>query len=219
MLCLCAFCQTAHITPITSNNKPSYQSTMPDMSYQNTSSNDSPIGWWGLSYNPVTFYTQNNSEEVNGFTLEDDIFAQISRNFYVGFSPLNAQFIFSNKKQAGIKVLTAMLALKPAVDFAYKCELGNKDIYLLPNAGFDIGVYIIGSEYVHGSKNIKSQDINLFKDLDYNRFIFNWHTGVQLCIRGVFFNIKYEGGIAPLYSNGGQSIRVNQWHFGIGFEV
>lgn len=172
------------------------------------------LGHFGVSYNPVSVTSNGESNQMNGITLGGDIFKLIKGNFCLSFCPINAQIIFSNKKDHGVKTSTYLVSMKPSVGIGYRCVLAEDGVYLVPNAGFYIGAYLGGST---SSTGYKSQD--LFKDMGYNRFIFDWYAGVQLFIKKVSFIVKYEGGIAPIYNDNGIKVNVNQWHFGIAFHI
>lgn len=181
--------------------------------FSKTYASSDVFGHFGVSYNPVSVTSNWDSNQMNGVTLGGDIFKQIEGNLYLGFCPINGQLIFSNKKDYGVKTETFLLSMKPSIGIAYKCVFDESGVFLVPNAGFDIGAYLGGSTYIDHD----GQD--LFKDMGYNRFIFDWHAGVQLFIKKISFIVKYEGGIAPIYNDSGIKVNVNQWHFGIAFDI
>ena len=160
--------------------------------FSKTYASSDVFGHFGVSYNPVSVTSNWDSNHMNGVTLGGDIFKQIEGNLYLGFCPINGQLIFSNKKDYGVKTETFLLSMKPSIGIAYKCVFDESGVFLVPNAGFDIGAYLGGSTYIDHD----GQD--LFKDMGYNRFIFDWHAGVQLFIKKISFIVKYEGGIAPI---------------------
>ena len=180
--------------------------------YASSLNTNDVFGHMGVSYNPVSVTSNGESNHMNGITLGGDIFKQLKGNFYLNFSPINAQLIFSNKKDYGVKTETFLISMKPSIGVAYRCVFDENGVYLVPNAGFDIGAYLGGSTYIGHDEQ------NLFKDMGYKRFIFDWHAGVQLFIKKISFIVKYEGGIAPIYNDNGIKVNVNQWHFGIAFD-
>jgi len=134
------------------------------------------FGFLGLSYSPVSVVSNGDSFDMHGITLGGNVYRNITDNLYMDIDPINIQVIFSSSNDYGFKTSTFMMAMKPSLGLAYRINLNDDDIFFLPNAGFNIGAYL------GGSSSVNNDSSDLFKDMGYNRFIFDWHAGINLCM-------------------------------------
>lgn len=176
---------------------------------------DNPFvfGCGTVQYNKISMNSNGYSTSMDGVTMGAGIFFNVSGNWYADLYP-NVQVGWRMKNESGLKTADAFCSIKPSLGMSYRIPISDKcGIAIYPNAGFDIGAYVVGASGYSGYK------VDWFKDLDYNKFILNWHAGAALTVKQIVFIIRYEGYIVSLYNKNGEKLGLNQWSFGIGITI
>lgn len=152
-----------------------------------------------LQYNPLKIKGDDVFDEsVTGFSLGYNYAISLSQSVPVYLEPgIGLQYSHlskdKNRERERLERKYNMFSAKVPVSLLYKFDIANSEFSIVPNAGIDFRVNIIGKykyEYSYGNES-KSKSYNLFseddmKDEKWNRFQVGWHVGVNFMYANKF---------------------------------
>ena len=169
------------------------------------SSPSSSIDEWNtiyLQWNPSKFSPDNgNSTSFNGFSIGFNHAFSLSQSIPLFLEAgLGAQYsIWSNEvtiTKTSIDEKLTMISAKIPVSLAYKYDIPNSTISIIPNAGLDFRFNISGKlklksgDYSETYNVFDKNDMEKIEILSggetWNRFQIGWHIGVNLMFNNTF---------------------------------
>lgn len=185
-------------------------------------------GSFHISYIPYKIvnseggYSETNSN-YKGFSAGIDFDSPLGTTpllIEYGLS-LDMAFAKDSEKSSGysVEVKSTLLDLRAPVSLAYRFDIPGTSLSLMPLAGLDLGIFLLGKQKVSASYNGKTEtdEGNLFENSDNKRFIFDFHVGARLDINKFFVEYRYEGPIVHLYNKDGAKTSIRRNLIGIGF--
>ena len=147
-----------------------------------------------LQYNPITMkYDDGDSETLTGVSLGFNHAFSLSQSVPLYLEPgIGLQYAFLSKDKERRKDKWNMFSAKIPVSLLYKFDIANSEFSIVPNAGIDFRVNIIGKykrEYTDGSGSDKSYKLFSEDDMKgdkWNRFQVGWHVGVNFMYANKF---------------------------------
>ena len=180
-----------------------------------------------FTYSPVSFHSNDDSEDLNGVSLNWAQARVLTPQLpvYLQYGA-GLQYSWKSESKNDTSGLIHFLTAKVPVNVLYNFAIPNTSVSIMPYVGLNAQLHILGQNkysYEDYYGDMTTVTLNFFDeddmdDEEFNRVCLGWQIGAMLSFNKCFIGVGYNGPVTNLYKDGDFKINFSQVNISLGIK-